>query len=507
MNDSTKILNVIKNKIGQREIFKYNRDELIVCLITAINDLSRNAMLLMSEDLATDIIEQFRAILKFIFENSSNENPIYKEYDELTHIFVDMIMEFRENYTPVRNYLEQCSIGTRELLYDEITDTYYEEKFDKFVNFSRIRDRLKDGESDSVKDKSIKSMINYWKRNQKANLFRDRFYKSLMKDYIEACWLDSEIRFEYEFVDFKYSELISFCASLLLIGEYFFINQLNYFYGFLKEEDLINGISRLSDLSKDKVDFFLKYATYDYEYQKDKLTLIQSLIKGKEGYYFCASNLILGLLPIKMCRAIFDIDYKKYEKDISSIARLKEKQMTNSILNTLNKYDLEVKIGYQIKNNTTNKIDAEYDILIYDKKNFTLYIAECKWFYIGDGEEEHNKLDKKIEKAIKERTIKDKFITDNLSSFGLETFGESNIKYVKEFLISQNFMGMKKHSMPVIDFETLKYSIEINASFKEAMDYIYSDKYIDSIDFKGELFDLSIEGYKFKIYKMLGKKN
>ena len=506
--DAMEILQDIRSKIGKRDIFKHNRDELVASLIAAINDLSQKSTIYLRTDLVDGIIEQFRAILKFIYEYSSNDNPITDKIDDLVLEFENMIMEFNWNFTPVRNFLEQCSIGTRELLYDEERGTYYEEDFNRFVNYSRIRDRLKDGESSDVKTDTTSSMMNYWQRNPKAYIFKDRFYKALMKDYIDACWLDSEIKFDYEFVDFKYSELISFCASLLLIGEYFFLNQMEYPYGFMQEEVLIDGIRRLTDLSEDKVKLFLKYATYDFNYQKDKLTLIQSLIRGKEGYYFLASTLTLGLLPIKMCRSIFDNDHAKYEKDLSAIAKLKEEQMTNEIIDALKKFDyLDIKVGYQLKNKETNKVDAEYDILIYDNRTFNLYIAECKWFYIGDDEFEHNKLDKKIEKSISHRLEKDKFILNDPKDFVSKAFNKDKINVVKEYLISQNFMGMRKHEMPVIDFETLKYSIDVNDSFEETMDYINEDKYIDSIDFEGVLHDIEIEGYKFNIYMIVGKKN
>lgn len=499
------ILQDIKNKINKREIFKYNRDELVACLITAVNDLTRSSSLLMRSDMADAVIEQFRAILKFIFENSSNENEITPDAEGLTYKFHDLVMEFMEDYTPVRNYLEQCATGTRELLYDEKMDVYYESKFDKFANYSRIRDRVKTYDSEETKHLATTSMMNYLFRNPKSFIFKDRFYKGLMNDFIDACWLDSEIKFEYEFVDFKYSELISFCAALLLIGEFFFLNQVKYFYGYIKEDAMIDGIRRLTDLSEEKVKLFLNYATYDYEYQKDKLTLIQSLIKGKEGYYFLSYNLTLGNLPIKMCRVMFDVDHKKYERDISAIAKLKEKQMTDEIINAIKKYDVDIKLNYQYRNKETNKIDAEYDILIYDNISNNLYVAECKWFYVGDDEFEHMKLDKKIEKSISYRLDKDKCITRDPKGFVHEVFNKSTVNEVNEILISQNFMGMKKHNMPVLDFETLKLSIGRNDTFKDAMEYVYDEKYIDTIDFEGELHEIEIEGYKFKIYRMVGK--
>ena len=507
--DAMGILQDIKKKIGQKDIFKYNRNQLIRCLISAINASALGSALGMRTDVTDGTIEQFRAILKFIFEYSSNDNPNCEDEEKLIHELIDLIFYFNDKYTPVRNYLEQCTTGMKELIFDRENNLYYEEKFNKLSSFSRIKDRLNEGgESGDSKAITTFSMVSYWKRNPKKNIFKDRFYKSLMKDYMEACWLDSEIKFDYEFIDFKYSELISFCASLLLIGEYFFLNQMTQTYGFLKEDELIDGIRRLTDLPEEKVLFFLKYVSYDYEYQKDKLTLIQSLIKCEDGYYFLPYNLTLGKLPIKMCRSIFDNDTLKYEKDISAIAKLKEKQMTEEILDLLKKYDcLDIKVGYQLKNKETNRFDAEYDILIYDNKTNKLYVTECKWYYIGDGEFEHIKLEKKIEKAINQRLERDKYIFDNPKEFVLDVFNKKEIVEVKEFLVSQNNMGMKKYGMTTIDYDTLQLAIKLNDSFEEAMDYIYKEKYFESIYFEEVPHDIEIEGYKFRINKLRGRKN
>lgn len=503
--DALEILQDIKNKIGKRKIFEYDRDNLIECLIIAVNNLSRDALLIHREDFATEVIEQFRAILKFIFEYSSN-NVKKIDKEDTVGIFEDMIIEFANKYTPVRNYLEQCSIGLKELLFDNKNNVFYENNFDKFANYQRVRDRLKDYDSQDIKDKTSMSMVNFWKMNPKTSLFKNRFYKSLMKDFIEACWLDSEIKFEHEFNDFKYSEMITFCASLLMIGEYYFINQMKYRFGFIEENELINGIKELTDLTKDKIIFFLKVVTYDYNYQKDKLTLIQSLIKSNDGYYFCPSTLILGFLPIKMCRSLFDNYYDKYEKDLSIIARLKEKQMTSSIVQSLNKFHLDIEEGFEIINDKTKQSDAEYDIIIFDDKTKNLYIAECKWFYVGDDDIDHNKIDKRIKKSINYRLLQDKYIKNNPDDFVKKVFNKDGVNEVKELLISQNFMGLKRHSMPVIDYDTLLQSIDKNKSFEDVMNYMLDEKYINSIDFEGELFDISLEGYNFKLFKMFGKK-
>ena len=129
--DAMEMLLDIKNKIGKREIFKYNREQLIKCLITAVNDVAFSSSIFLRNDITDGAIEQFRAILKFIFEYSSNDNPLYDNPEDLTHIFVDMVIEFNSCFTPVRNYLEQCETGMRKLLYDEKNNSVVSEGYHK----------------------------------------------------------------------------------------------------------------------------------------------------------------------------------------------------------------------------------------------------------------------------------------------------------------------------------------------------------------------------------------
>lgn len=193
-----------------------------------------------------------------------------------------------------------------------------------------------------------------------------------MKDYKEICWLDSEIKFDHDFGDFTYEELISFCAALKLMADYYSFMQMKQYCPTIEYESLVYGISKLSDLSKDKVRFFLEYQTYDYEYQKDKLTLIQALIKCDNNYYFYPTTLSIGMLPVKMYRLIVDYGREKYKKDISVIAKQKERQMTEEIVEQLKKYDLNIVLNHKIKEEKRDL--AEYDMLIFDNKTNNLYL-------------------------------------------------------------------------------------------------------------------------------------
>ena len=496
------ILDDINKKISNRDVFKHNREFLVQSLIVAsIQTTSMVFSYTFNLNMTNQIVEQFRTILKFIFSVDNTNSEVPEDDDETINTFCQMLFEFVEQYTPVRNYLEQCLIGNREIKYDETNALFYEEKYDDYSNYARILDKAKEFSSENLKNANITRMRHYLVTNKyKPNLFKDRYFNSFMEDYIQICWLDSEIKFEHNFVDFKYSELISFCAALKIVADYYFISSYMEPYFSINENELVNGISKFSGLAKEKVLFFLKYQTYDYEYQKDKLTLIQGLIKCNNKYYFLPTAINIGLLPVKMYRVITDLDKEKYEKDISVIAHQKEKQMTDEIVEKLQKYNLNIELNYKIKSN--NVPVAEYDMLVYDNESRDLYICEFKWYFVGDGEKEHKALDRKIEEAISHRKKKDKYILDNPQKVCDELFDKKRVNMVHEILISQNFGGSTEHDMTVIDFETLQWSIERHDSFQELMNYFFSGEYRSSIQIESIKQKVEIEGYKFDFYRI-----
>ena len=161
--------------------------------------------------------------------------------------------------------------------------------------------------------------------------------------------------------------------------------------------------------------------------------------------------------------------------------------MTEEIVEQFNKYDLNIVLNNKIKEE--NRDLAEYDMLVFDNKTNNLYICEFKWYFIGDGEKEHKKIDDKIEGAIKHRKDKDKYILGNPHGISDELFGGKKINKMYEILISQNFSGSTKHDMSVIDFETLKCSVEKNETFEELMNYFLTDKFRESIQVENVIRD------------------
>ena len=506
VTDARKILNDINDKISKRDIFKYNREVLVRLLITAS---MRKQYISYLETFDTNYVdqcvEQFRTILKFIFMVDNENGDIPEEESNVVSEFSKMIDEFVNKYTPVRNYLEQCELETRKIRFDEYEEKFVEDDYDDYSNYSRMIDRVKKFPSSDIKEKCISSMGKYLERIKfKTDIFKDRFFMSLMDDYIEICRLDSEIKFEYDFGDFTYSELLSFCAALKIIADFYTYMMIRKDCLPIPNDTLVNGISKLTGLNKEKVQRFIDYQTYDYSYQKNKLTLIQGLIKINGKFYFYPITINLGLLPLKMYRLITYYGKEKYRIQIAKISKEKERQMTDEIKEKLQKYDLLIETNY--KKQSQMKTLAEYDMLVFDKKSKNLYIMEFKWFFVGDGEKEHKILDNKLADAVEHRFEKDKYIMENPQKVCDELFNKEKVQNVYELLISQNFGGNIKHEMTVIDFETLQWSIEEHESFSDLINFFLTDEYRKSIPVESRIVETEIEGYKFSYYRMFVKK-
>lgn len=176
--NSKNILEDINDKIRNREMFKLNRAFLVKSLVIASTKVQYMSFIYSQNmNMVDQVIEQFRIILKFIF-SVDNENGMLPNSDEETIIeFSKMILEFVDNYTPIRNYLDKCIIGTREIQFDEDNKIYFEEKYDAYSNYARMLDQVKEYPNEELKHNILNSIGIYLSANKfKPRLFKDRFF-------------------------------------------------------------------------------------------------------------------------------------------------------------------------------------------------------------------------------------------------------------------------------------------------------------------------------------------
>ncbi len=164
------------------------------------------------------------------------------------------------------------------------------------------------------------------------------------------------------------------------------------------------------------------------------------------------------------------------------------------------KYNDSIKFCTNKKFRFNEKDSGEYDILIFDTKSKVVYIIECKWFKLVDGDESASKLTSKIDDFVYKRINKNKLLIDNRKEL-YKLFGVEEISEFREFLISQNFIGYRDYKMPVINFKFLSRLVNDSSSMDDFWNnLINKDYYNNFLDVQLVRRDFDINGYHFCIH-------
>ena len=129
------------------------------------------------------------------------------------------------------------------------------------------------------------------------------------------------------------------------------------------------------------------------------------------------------------------------------------------------------------------KIKAEFDLPVYDEEDNKLLLVELKWFFKGDGEFDHQKIDQKLKKAILSRKEKQEFVEKNIKRLLLDMFNVEMVEKpeIMSCIVSKNYSGSSfiEDGLPIFDqflfCETMK-----QCSFKlsKFFDLIKKDRFI-----------------------------
>ena len=68
---------------------------------------------------------------------------------------------------------------------------------------------------------------------------------------------------------------------------------------------------------------------------------------------------------------------------------------------------------------------AEFDVMVYDENSNSLLLTELKYFFKADGEDGHQKVDFKIQDAIKSRLSKQQLAEKHIDVLLSDAFGIS----------------------------------------------------------------------------------
>lgn len=537
MGELENVIIDIRKQISNKPMFKIKKEK----LLKHYNNYAEKKMYdyfnnKYSYENEIDYNSSYRTIIKLIYAYAKED----KKYCYLTSEYIDFELEILDEevdkyYDPIRNLFDQHETYKNVLSYDERSKTITKIKKDSQKEmFARVQDKVGSQNGNAI---NLFEHIDYFFNNKiyednnilryiKAHYNSDKsknFFNELFEDNLN----ESELKVNVKFKDFEYFDLIKFAAALDYIALHkYSINfndaikkvVTNDKYVLIRKKDLIDSIFYLTNVNKKIIGKLINLFIYNYEYQKNHHTLIQMLYEVNNHIIFSPTMVLLALLPIKLLKLIKDFDYAENEKNFSYIAKIKENEMINQIGSSLNKDRFEMIPNYILKDKDNGNKKAEYDILMLDKRDFSVWIIECKWFMIGDDEKDHHKLNDKISKAINDRKTKNKYLLKDRARLTSIFNINREINKCYELLISQNYIGVDEDpDIPSLDYSIFKqiFKSTYNSS-QEIWDEIINQRYIPndlfyplkkSFDYYGYHFDIDLIGVGSEKYNEAWNKN
>ena len=494
--DCELLLNKIDDSISEDVLFKkYSKEELLIGLINFYYPDQKylNDKMKAFRDNKINISD-FRIIIKFIYKYAKN-NEVNKELKDISYYEIKEFNELIHNkYVYVRNFLARCIVKERKIEYDSKQNIYFEPKAEVFRDYERISD------DESITNEilyQIYRLANYETNSNKLlRLAKDQFLLDLYKRLVDINKGISEFKdFKYKIKSFSYEDIIKFSAATQYLAILTFRSKETNF----ALDDLVTFYKIVTKLDESLIKELIHAITYNEEFQNDKFTLLQPLFLINGRYYIPTLVVIFSYFPLKILNILFSSgEYKKIE---SLISQQKEKQMIDDIEKLfVTKYNDSIKFCTNKKFRFNEKDSGEYDILIFDTKSKVVYIIECKWFKLVDGDESASKLTSKIDDFVYKRINKNKLLIDNRVEL-YKLFGVEEITEFREFLISQNFIGYRDYKMPVINFKFLSQLVNDSSSMDDFWNkLINKDYYNNFLNVHLVQRNFDINGYHFRIH-------
>ena len=166
---------------------------------------------------------------------------------------------------------------------------------------------------------------------------------------------------------------------------------------------------------------------------------------------------------------------------ISKIAKEREQVMTERIVNFISQNsNLKCVPNYKLILN--GHTVAEFDIMIYDENSNSLLLTELKYFFKADGEDGHQKVDFKIQDAIKSRLSKQQLAEKHIDVLLSDAFGMSStpkVPKIKSCIVSQNYSGSSfiEDKIAVFDEFLFKHTL---SRYDSTLDVLFTNIENDS---------------------------
>lgn len=266
------------------------------------------------------------------------------------------------------------------------------------------------------------------------------------------------------------------------------------------KERLIADIAEVVHVEQEDARAIIKDMTYDYRFQKDRITLYQPLFEIGDSILSSTSVLFRSYVIDK---AMKYFDCKGTNKENLSIYHryMSDKMNHRMAKNLPLKYPNLVTFENKILT-IDQSPKAEVDLLVFDTRSKTAALIELKNYSPVDNDADAQKKEERINKAIESRLEKDKRVLDNLGLF-FEQNGISKeyLNYQFSSLIVTNEyaggVGVKEN-IKVLDEALFYYLLRLfQGNLKEFMAFVEKGDFFNILEKTIKIGDASAD-YTYK---------
>lgn len=407
----------------------------------------------------------YRAAIKWAFQYcAQSDKPFFPNACQYELGCCGDTISVGAEFANIRNAFDQAELGKLKVSIDDHRIQFSPSRSIRDINadlYARFIDHEKYTETENKKtitydQKTFAHMINpdlssRWNDFSKRPHDKQLFSK-IYKDCLKKVKIDTEDYSNFDFGEFTLEDYEKVYAVLMALGV------MNFNYQRTSRErnqsskssspiffseitSLIQFIIENSKVKRKAIKRIIELLTYDYEFHKNKVTVVQPLFSFGKFVFFSPSLLYYSDAVDKLLYLVKELN--NTPEVISKIAKEREQVMTDRITSFIaQNSNLQYIPNYKLILNG-NPV-AEFDILVYDGTTNSLLLTELKYFFKADGEDGHQKVDLKIQEAIKSRLSKQRLAEKHIDLLLSEAFGISAAAAtpkIKSCVVSQNYSG------------------------------------------------------------------
>ncbi len=417
MNDDKITLRQIENKIDNFhktfDIFKYNRDKLILHILKIYEEQVTTGAAFFTKDFKNGEMfinnnaDALDMLIKWAFECCEDTNIFKfikcddKLLEQIRSDYYYLAVNYRrisDMYTFWSRNMQDATVsedgrnvtfsypeaGIQKVAYNYLNEMNVKNEYidieniqNKFNNYSTINKLM-----NSNKTISDNNLVKY----KITNKIWEKAYRNIKVSLNNL----NELPDNWEFSKFTLGEYKKFwyafttLATIQNIANYIFFNEKqklpNNCILIKSKEEIINLIFEKTDLDKEKINAILEFITFNNNLKNTDI-IWQPLIKLCNGHYAIPPTLVT---TCNYERNLICLINKVEQNSYSKLSNEKERIMVYEISEKLKKYlNLKVVFNKKLPDNL-----PDIDIIIYDIKSSTLLVGEMKWLLQPDSVKE-----------------------------------------------------------------------------------------------------------------------